>query len=203
MQSHVDREQVDRVLAGDVDAFAEIVDRWQKPLVNLAYRYTRDEGLAEELAQEAFLKVYRSLGKWRGDAAFSTWLFAVAINVYRSWCRRKRLPTVPLDALDFALSGPSVEAELEGRDLGEQVRDAVLALPAKYRDAVILYYFREMDVRSAAAMLGIAEGTLKSHLHRGRKLLAERLPQAPAQPSNGTEPGTWTGSIEFSSLNGS
>ncbi|NIR45417.1 MAG: hypothetical protein GWM93_14655, partial [Gemmatimonadetes bacterium] len=67
-----------QVLAGDVDAFERIVERWQGPLVNLAYRYCRNRGEAEELAQEAFLKVFRGLGKWRQEARFSTWLYAVA-----------------------------------------------------------------------------------------------------------------------------
>lgn len=198
-----DRERVARILAGDIDAFSEVVERWQTPLVNLAFRYTRDEGLAEELAQDAFLKIYRNLGKWRGDAKFSTWLFAVAINVFRSWCRRRKLPTIPLGALDLPAAGGDTAALVEERDLGERVREAVLALPPRYRDALILFYFHEMDVKRAAETLGVAEGTLKSHLHRGRKMLADRLPRAAVRPSDGTEPGPWTGSIEFSSLSGS
>lgn len=70
-----DESAVDRVLAGDIDAFEEIVSRWQKPLLNLAYRFSRDRPLAEEMAQEAFLKVFRSLRRWRRDAGFSTWMF--------------------------------------------------------------------------------------------------------------------------------
>jgi RNA polymerase sigma-70 factor, ECF subfamily len=73
-----DREDVDRVLAGDVSAFTGIVTRWQRPLVNLAYRFCRDRGRAEDLAQEAFLRAYRRLGQWRREAAFSTWLFALS-----------------------------------------------------------------------------------------------------------------------------
>jgi RNA polymerase sigma-70 factor (ECF subfamily) len=79
-----DAADVARVLAGDVSAFEPIVGRWQKPLVNLAYRFCRDRSRAEDTAQEAFLRAYRSLASWRHDAAFSTWLFALATNVYRS-----------------------------------------------------------------------------------------------------------------------
>ena len=196
-----DRARVARVESGDTEAFAEIVERWQGPLVNLAYRYCRDRDLAEELAQDAFLMVYRKLSQWKGDAAFSTWLFAVATNVYRSWCRRRRLPTVPLEAIETAGEDRSPEADAEARDLGRVVRDAVLSLPARYRDALILYYFQEMDVKAAARVLGVAEGTLKSHLHRGRQMLAAHLPSEPPDAAGAKERSPWTGSIGFSSLN--
>jgi hypothetical protein len=71
---------VERVLSGDVLAFERIVHRWQKPLLNLAYRFCRDRSRAEEMAQEAFLRAYRALGLWRKDAMFSTWLFALAAS---------------------------------------------------------------------------------------------------------------------------
>ena len=79
-----DQADAERVLAGDVSAFEGIVRRWQTPLVNLAYRFCRDPGRAEEMAQEAFLRAYRGLRGWRRDSAFSTWMFAVATNLYRS-----------------------------------------------------------------------------------------------------------------------
>ncbi len=201
MDTCEDTDRVARILAGDVEAFSGIVNRWQGPLVSLAFRYCRDHALAEELAQDAFLKIYRNLGKWRGDAAFSTWLFAVAINVFRSWYRRRKPATISLEALELVAGGSDTAAAAEAREVEELVREAVLALPGRYRDALILFYFRDTDVKSAAAILGIAEGTLKSHLHRGRKLLADRLPNPAGTPMHRTEPGPWTGSIEYSSLN--
>ena len=85
---------VERVLAGDVNAFEGIVRRWQGPLVNMAWRYCRDRGRAEELAQEAFVRAWRGLAQWRREGSFSTWLFALAANVFRS--ELKRFPTVNL-----------------------------------------------------------------------------------------------------------
>jgi RNA polymerase sigma-70 factor (ECF subfamily) len=168
--------------------------------VNLAFRFCRDRAQAEELAQEAFLKIYRNLGKWRGDATFSTWLFAVATNVCRSWIRRRGLPTIPLEALEVADASPGADAELDSRDRQRQVREAVLSLPPRYRDSLILFYFMEMDIRSAAAVLEVAEGTLKAQLHRARKKLAAHLPRAADLRAEGTGTKTWTGSIEYSSL---
>src|SRR5262249_36619692 len=91
-----DRADVEKVLSGDISAFEGIVRRWQRPLINLAYRFCRDRGRAEEMAQEAFLRAYRKLPLWRKDAVFSTWLFALAANLYRSELRRIPMRTVPL-----------------------------------------------------------------------------------------------------------
>ena len=77
-----DLADVNRVLAGDVAAFEGIVRRWQGPLINMAWRYCRDRGRAEEMAQEAFVRAWRGLAQWRREASFSTWLFSVAANVY-------------------------------------------------------------------------------------------------------------------------
>src|SRR5262249_60241871 len=90
-----DKADVERVLAGDVSAFEGIVLRWQRPLINLAYRFCRDRSRAEEMAQEAFLRAFRKLSYWRRDAVFSSWLFALAANLYRSELRRIPMRTVP------------------------------------------------------------------------------------------------------------
>ena len=163
------------MLAGDVGAFEALVRRWQGPVTELAHRFCRDRARAEDLAQEAFVKVYRSLAQWRGEGRFSTWLFAVATNVCRSRLRRKALPTVPLEALGEVAGWRLEEGDLEERERARFVRDAVRSLPERYRDAVVLFYFHEMDLRSAAASLGLPEGTVKSHLFRGRKLLEQHL----------------------------
>jgi RNA polymerase sigma-70 factor (ECF subfamily) len=172
-----DRADVARVQAGDVEAFAAIVHRWQTPLINLAYRFCGDRGRAEEMAQEAFLRAYRGLDAFRGDAAFSTWLFALATNVYRSELRRIPQRMVALDdAPELADPFSMTQAnELRDRDLA--VRRAVLALPSKYREALLLFYFHEMDIPAAAQSLGLPEGTVKARLHRGRELLRAKLPR--------------------------
>jgi RNA polymerase sigma-70 factor (ECF subfamily) len=170
-----DEDAVERVQDGDVQAFEEIVGRWQGPLVNLAWRYCRDRSQAEELAQEAFLRIYQGLASWRRQAAFSTWMFAVATNVIRNGVRQRLPPQVDLDdAPAWALMDDPVAAA-ERRDLRARVRRGVRFLPARYRDAVVAYYFQEMDVARAAACLGVTPGTLKSRLHRARGLLARRL----------------------------
>ena len=88
MSADEDLADVNRVLAGEVQAFEGIVRRWQGPLVNMAWRYCRDRGRAEEMAQEAFLRAWRGLAGWRRESSFSTWLFALAANVFRSELQR-------------------------------------------------------------------------------------------------------------------
>jgi RNA polymerase sigma-70 factor (ECF subfamily) len=167
-----DLTDVDRVLAGEIEAFESIVHRWQSPLINLAYRFCRDRGRAEDMAQEAFLRAYRALGSWRRDAAFSTWLFALATNLYRTELRRIPLGAVPLSDIDTAVKPRD---ELEGADRDRFVRRAVFALPAKYRETLLLFYFHDMDVRDAARSLALPERTVKARLSRGREILRGKL----------------------------
>ena len=171
-----DLADVARVLAGDVQAFEGIVRRWQGPLVNMAWRYCRDRGRAEEMAQEAFLRAWRGLPQWRQESSFSTWLFALAANVFRS--ELKRFPTVNLPLEEIA--EPAVPAQqhnaLQEKSSHEVLRRAVLALPHRYREPVVLFYFHEMDMSAAARTMGLPEGTLKARLSRARALLRSRFP---------------------------
>ena len=172
-----DLADVSRVLAGDVEAFEGIVRRWQVPLVNMAWRYCRDRSRAEELAQEAFIRAWRGLGSWRRDSSFSTWLFALAANVFRS--ELKRFPTInlPLDAAPEPAAQATQHRELAAQFNTEAVQRAVLALPLRYREPVVLFYFHEMDIAAAARTMGMPEGTLKARLSRARALLRRRFPQ--------------------------
>jgi RNA polymerase sigma-70 factor (ECF subfamily) len=176
-----DLAAVTRVLAGDVQAFEGIVRRWQGPLINMAWRYTRDRGRAEELAQEAFLRAWRGLRGWRQEGSFSTWLFALAANVYRS--ELKRFPTVmlPMDEAPEP-SGPAVQHNALAMQMSNDVvRRAVLALPMRYREPVVLFYFHEMDLTAAARTMGLPEGTMKARLSRARALLRRRFPHLEAE----------------------
>ena len=171
-----DAALVARVLAGDTPAFEGIVRRWQSPLINLAWRYCRDRARAEEMAQEAFLRAFRNLAQFRGESAFSTWLFSLATNLYRTQLRR--IPAMPLSLDEIAEPHDprlSAAAALEASSRDESIRRAVVALPAKYRDAILLFYFHEQDVPAAARTLRIPEGTVKARLFRGRELLRAKF----------------------------
>jgi RNA polymerase sigma-70 factor (ECF subfamily) len=128
------------------------------------------------MAQEAFLRAYRNLKQWRKEAAFSTWLFALATNFYRSELRR--IPVyVPIDDVREPTDPRAQDGGLEEEDRNRAVRRAVFALPEKYREALVLFYFHEMDVPAAARSLSLPEGTFKARLFRGREILRGKLPQ--------------------------
>jgi RNA polymerase sigma-70 factor, ECF subfamily len=188
-----DKSDVAEVLAGDTRAFEGIVRRWQSPLINLAYRFCRDRGRAEEMAQEAFLRAFRNLASWRQEAAFSTWLFSLATNLYRSELRRIPSITLPFDEVHEPADPHAIDGGLEQRNQSAAIHKAVQTLPPKYREVLTLYYFHEMDVPTAARSLNLPEGTVKAHLFRARNLLRDKLKpvlapriasnQNPTQPS--------------------
>lgn len=176
MSADPDLADVDAVLAGDVERFAGIVERWQRPLVDLAFRFVRDRSTAEDMAQDAFVHAFRRLRRWRREARFGTWLYAIALNRYRSHLRARPGPGDPLPA-DLAGRGRPAEqqADLLAEERREAVRRELASLPAIYREALALFYLQERDLTSAAAALGVPPGTLKARLHRGRELLRVKL----------------------------
>jgi RNA polymerase sigma-70 factor (ECF subfamily) len=176
-----DRADVERVLAGDVNAFEGIVRRWQGPLVNMAWRYCRDRGRAEEMAQEAFVRAWRGLAQWRGEGSFSTWLLALAANVFRSELKRFPTITLPLEEAPEPAEPAAQHSALAAQMSQDVVRRAVLALPLRYREPVVLFYFHEMDLTAAAHTMGLPEGTMKARLSRARALLRRRFPRLEAE----------------------
>jgi RNA polymerase sigma-70 factor, ECF subfamily len=175
-QNASDAAAVSRVLSGDVAAFEGIVRRWQGPLVNMAWRYCRDRSRAEEMAQDALIRAWRGLASWRRESSFSTWLFALAANVFRNDLKRFPTVTVPLEEIAEPAGAPAQHESMQKKSQDEAVRRAVLALPLRYREPVVLFYFHEMDVTAAARTLGMPEGTMKARLARARDLLRRRFP---------------------------
>jgi len=189
----IDLMEVERVLAGDTTAFEGIVRRWQGPLVNMAWRYCRDRARAEEMAQEALVRAWRGLAGWRHASSFSTWLFALAANVYRSELNRFPTVDVPLEEIAEPASPANQYEEMAEHRRSEAVRRAVLALPLRYREPLVLYYFHEMDVGAAARTMGLPEGTVKARLARGRELLRKRFPHLNETGAQGSSAALRTG----------
>ena len=161
-----DLELVQQTRAGEIEAFSELVRRHERVVFNLAFRFMRDNALAEDMAQEAFLKAYRLLNGFRGDCSFSTWLYRVTCSVCLTELnRRKRRGEVELTPshADEAATEPE-----ETSDMPELVRRCVTKLPERYATIVSLYYLQEVPYEDIAETMKIPMGTLKTWMHRAR-----------------------------------
>lgn len=176
-----DAQLVVHALAGSQPAFQEIVRRYQRPVHNLTLRIVRDPALAEDLAQETFLKAFRSLGSFDTARRFSSWILRIAHNGALDALRRRRGDVVFEDAGE----GPAVPPPpdpVETAALGEALTAALDALRPEFRAAVVLRYQQGCSYDEIAAVMGIPEGTAKTFVHRARKLMAESLAAAGWRP---------------------
>lgn len=178
-----DAELMLRVKDGDEGSFADLLHRHREPVVNFLYRMVQNAAIAEELGQDVFLRVYRARASYEPSAKFTTWLYCIATNVALNHLRDGRMARrmAALDDPDsdvarvLAAPEPNVEQRMVAQAGGWEVRQAVMALPAKQRAAVILHKYQELDYRQIAASLGCSESAVKSLLFRAYESLRVRL----------------------------
>jgi len=157
-------------MAGDRHAFAALIERYQKPLVNFAYRYLGQREDAEDVAQDAFVKAYLSLSELRDAQAFGAYLFRIALNLARK--RAARRPAPAAVAPDPA---PSTEANVLAAAEHERVARAVAGLPEEYRLPVSLHVRDGLSFAEIGDLIGASEGACRMRYHRARQMLRERL----------------------------
>jgi RNA polymerase sigma-70 factor, ECF subfamily len=176
-----DRELVERAAAGSREAFDELVRRHQASIVSLARALTHGSADAEDIAQEVFVRVWRSLRGFRGESAFRTWLHRVAVNVIHSHhgriARIRRLFLIPSaeadsDPIERAADSTDVESDVVMRDA---IDKALGSLPEELRVAVTLRDVQGLDYREIANVLGVPIGTVESRIFRGRQRLQPLL----------------------------
>ncbi|HWN45493.1 MAG TPA: sigma-70 family RNA polymerase sigma factor [Thermoanaerobaculia bacterium] len=182
-----DAQLVARALAGSQDAFRELVLRFERPVYSLIVRMVQDPGTAEDLAQETFVKAYRSLRTYDTSRKLSSWLFKIAHNTTIDHLRRHVPDTVSLEApqdeegrggLAAILSDTSVEdpaAAAERRDMARSLERAISRLRPEYREAVVLFYLEGATYQEICDVTGLPLGTVKTNLHRARKELAAEM----------------------------
>jgi len=184
----MDREPTITELQGD---FESVVKRFQKPLVNYMYRMVRNEETAMDLAQDVFVKAYRARDNFDGRSKVSTWLFSIAVNHGRDYLKMKR-HEVELafedgaeveSAAEFSapISGPEGEA-LTG-ELGRALEKALAALPADYRETIVMRHVNGMSLEEIAVARGVPEGTVKAHLFRAREKMQQILTKSWGNPT--------------------
>jgi RNA polymerase sigma-70 factor (ECF subfamily) len=182
-----DEELVARSVAGDNESFNQLVRRWEHPIFALAYRVLGREEDARDVCQETFLRAFRALPGFRGEAKFSSWLYRIALNLCRDWIRRERrapLVAVPegVDIQDLAAERhqtASVEDLAARAELSREVAAAMELLPTEQRTAIILKEYHGLTFQEIADLMNCPLSTAKTRLYQGLTFLRRRLGEGP------------------------
>jgi RNA polymerase sigma-70 factor (ECF subfamily) len=170
-------------------AFRELVRRYERPVFSLVFRMVRDRETAEDLAQDAFVKVLNHIDRYSPEFKFSSWLFKIANNVAIDHLRRRKLDTISIDGSPHATTASEVEAstlelaseqesaldEMEAKELGSAIERAIARLRPEYRACIMLRHVEGRSYEEIAATLDLPLGTVKTYIHRGRHELRKAL----------------------------
>ncbi len=174
---------------GRESAYRELLRRYERPVFSLVFRMVRDRTVAEDLAQDTFIKVLNHIDKYRPEFKFSSWLFKIANNVAIDHLRRRQLDTISIDGSPNAASAAEVEAtrfeladpaespleELASRETGSAIERAIARLRPEYRACIVLRHVEGRSYEEIAATLDLPLGTVKTFIHRARHQLREQL----------------------------
>jgi RNA polymerase sigma-70 factor (ECF subfamily) len=185
LMTRTDEELVARSIDGDVDSFNQLVLRWERPIYALAYRVIGREEEARDIVQETFLRAFRGIKNFRGQAKFSSWVYRIALNLCRDWIRRERRAPIQatpegIDLVELAAEqGPaeSIEELVARHDLSKAVAEAMALLPEEQRTAIILKEYHGMTFQEIADLQGCPLSTVKTRLYQGLTVLRRHLQQ--------------------------
>ena len=184
-----DQEIVALARAGEEAAYRELIRRYERPLFSLLFRMVRDRELAEDLAQETFVKALNAIESYRPEFKFSSWIFKIANNAAIDHLRRRELDTLSLDGSPHAETPEAVEATalqigdrqespldaVEARELGGQIEQAIAQLRPEYRSCILLRHVEGRAYEEIAEILNLPLGTVKTYIHRARNELRQAL----------------------------
>ena len=184
-EANVDQLLVERVQKGDKRAFDLLIQKYQHRIVSLVSRYVSDPAEAQDVAQEAFIKAYRAVKRFRGESAFYTWLYRIAINTAKNWivAKNRRPPSSDIDAAEaeqYAISDrlketSTPESELLREEIEKTVFDTIAKLPDDLRTAIILREMDGMSYEEIAVTMECPIGTVRSRIFRAREAIDEKL----------------------------
>ena len=184
-----DQEIVALAREGREAAYRELIRRYERPIFSLILRMVRDRQLAEDLAQETFIKALKAIGSYRPEFKFSSWIFKIANNAAIDHLRRRGLDTLSIDGAPHATSAEDIEAtalqigdrgesplaELEARELGTAIERAIGRLRPEYRSCIMLRHVEGLAYEEIATLLELPLGTVKTYIHRARHELRDML----------------------------
>ena len=182
----IDAALVERVQKGDKKAFDLLVLKYQRKIMRMLSRMIRDQNEIEDVAQEAFIKAYKALPQFRGDSAFYTWLYRIAINTARNWMsQNSRRPSAPnsnvtdndetFSEIDNLTDSHSPEAEMVSREIAASVNETIESLPEELRRAIVLREIDGMSYEDIALAMNCPIGTVRSRIFRAREAIASKL----------------------------
>jgi RNA polymerase sigma-70 factor (ECF subfamily) len=184
-EAQVDQLLVERVQKGDKKAFDLLINKYQHRIVSLVARYVNDQTEALDVAQEAFIKAYRAIPRFRGDSAFYTWLYRIAINTAKNWlvAKKRRPPSSDIDAADAEQYDMDSRLKEQGTPENEMMReeirrtvyDTIAGLPDDLRTAIILREMDGMSYEEIAVTMDCPIGTVRSRIFRAREAIDEKL----------------------------
>ena len=180
MNQRQDHEVINQVLAGDNQAYRVLVDRYKQMVYTLAIRLVQNREDAEEVAQDAFMKAYRGLAAFKGSAKFSTWMYKITYRAGLDCLKKRKRQPYMIQAEDAKVAASSKTypaANLEKQERAERIKWTIAQLPGELGSLILLYYYEELSLREIAEVTGKTENSIKVSLHRGRKRLAELLPE--------------------------
>lgn len=171
-----DYELVMECLEGNKDAFAELISRYKRLIYSVAYKFSRDNEEVNDMAQDAFIKIYKSLSKYDSQYKFSTWSVKVATNICLDHVRRKRVNSVSLDEIEnFTGSNNSPEEHYLRKEHSQMLKTAIDELPEIYRVPIVMYHQKGMSYKEIADFLGKPMSIIKNRIFRARHALRENL----------------------------
>ena len=181
-----EKELIERSQKGDIDAFEELVARYERKVYTIAYRYMGNPEDASDLAQETFLKVFKSIDKFRGESSFSTWIYRITANICKDELRKiKRKPQTSLDQEIWLDEGsvirqvvdekPTPDEAFEQKELWNYLQDLIANLSPEYRMVIVLRDINGYSYEEIAQITETSLGTVKSRLNRARKALSEQI----------------------------
>jgi RNA polymerase sigma-70 factor (ECF subfamily) len=174
---------------GRESAFRELVRRYERPVFSLIFRMVRDREIAEDLAQDTFIKVLNNIDRYRPEFKLSSWLFKIANNVAIDHLRKRQLETVSMEGSPHASTATEIEAtsfeiaaqqesaldEMEAKELGSSIERAIAGLRPEYRSCIMLRHVEGRSYEEIAAILDLPLGTVKTYIHRARHELRDAL----------------------------
>jgi RNA polymerase sigma-70 factor (ECF subfamily) len=176
-----DTRIIEEIRAGNIRRFSELVDRHKNRAMTLAFRLIGAKEDAEEVVQDAFVRAFRNLGEFRGDAKFATWFYRIVYNLCMTRLRQRRTAPdmVNMDTVEERIladeEGLAVHERIDRADFQTLVQKEIQDLPDRYKSAITLFYVQEMNYEEIAQVLGKPLGTVKTDLFRGRNILRRRV----------------------------